>query len=460
MFSKSFKFRITLLFTLIFLSCSIILYLASYFIISSSISNEEHSFLRAKLLEYWAIYETGSLDLLAKEITLQRLIKEEKLYLIRIASRYNNTLFLYVPENWTDFHFEELDRLSDIKEGDIIKLTSAKTQAELEISSLYLPDKNILQIGISNIQRENTLARFRQAFFIILVPLFILNFLGGLFFASRFLRPVNNLVNVTQRIINTGQLDVRIPSRKNRDELDELIILFNQMLDKIGNLMISLRETLDIVAHEIRTPMTRLRGIAEIALRPPYEKKALKEALGECISESEYILTLLNTLLDISQAETGIMKLTKKKINLSELLSDMIDFYHYLAEEKKITLKLKLGRRIFIHADLSRMRQILANLLENAFKYTPAGGRIDVKAWAESGQVSIQVKNTGKGIAETEISHIWERFYRSKAVWEERGLGLGLSLAKAVVEAHAGEITVQSKVNEYTTFQVKIPEGL
>jgi signal transduction histidine kinase len=457
MYLRSFRFRITLLFTFIFLLCSVMLYFASYIIISSSIKSEEYAFLESKLLEYWAIYQTGSLDLLINEISLQRFLKEEKLYMVRIAGRYNNTLYLFVPDHWRGFRFYELEKHHSIKEGEIIKLVSHETSQELDISSLYLPDQHILQIGISNTQREKTLAQFRQAFLLVIAPLIILSFLGGIFFSSRFLSPVKSLIQAIREIIKTGHMNLRIPSRKNKDELDELIVLFNQMLKKIDNLMNSLRQTLDNVSHEIRTPLTRLRGLADMALRPPHTKKNMEKALIEGISESEHILHLLNTLLDISQAESGIITLNKQRLDISELILDMIDFYHYLAEEKNIFLDKKLAPGIFIFADLNRIRQIVSGLLENAFKYTPSKGKIEVTAWSENTQTVIQIKNTGPGIRKADLPYIWNRFYRSKHAEQQKGIGLGLSLAKAVVEAHGGEISVKSEVGEYTAFQVRFP---
>jgi signal transduction histidine kinase len=457
MYLRSFRFRITLLFTIIFLLCSIALYFTSYFIISSSIMNEEYAFLESKLLEYWAIYQTGNLDLLINEISLQRFMKEEKFYMVRIAGPYNNTLYLFVPEGWRGFHFYELEKQHAIKEGEIIRLESRETSQVLDISSLYLPDRNILQIGISDTQREKTLAQFRQAFLLVIIPLVILSFFGGLFFSSRFLSPVKNLLHTIGEIIKTGRMNLRIPSRKSKDELDELITLFNRMLEKIEKLMRSLRHTLDNVAHEIRTPLTRLRGIADMALRPPHNKKNMQKALAEGIAESEHILHLLNTLLDISEAESGIIKLNKQKIDISELILDMIDFYHYLGDEKNISLEKQLAPGLYIFADVNRIRQIISGLLENAFKYTPSRGRIEINSGLKNKQVVILIKNTGPGISKDEIAHIWDRFFRSKNAEQQKGVGLGLSLTKAVVEAHGGEISVESKVGKYTEFQVRFP---
>jgi signal transduction histidine kinase len=457
MYLRSFRFRITLLFTVIFLLCSAALYFTSYFIISSSIRSEEYTFLESKLLEYWAIYQTGNLDLLINEISSQRFMKEEKLYMLRIAGQYNNTLYLFVPEHWSGFHFYELEKQHPIQEGEIIRLASHETAQVLDISSLYLPDRNILQIGISNTQRERTLAQFRQAFLLVSIPLIILSFCGGLFFSSRFLSPVKSLLHTIREIIKTGRINMRIPSRKSNDELDELITLFNRMLQKIDNLMRSLRHTLDNVAHEIRTPLTRLRGIADMALRSPHNKKNMHKALVESIAESEHILHLLNTLLDISEAESGIIKLSKQKLDISELILDMIDFYHYLGEEKNISLEKKLVPDLYIFADVNRVRQIISGLLENAFKYTPPGGKIEITSCAEDTQVVILIRNTGPGITEEEIAHIWNRFFRSKNTRQEKGAGLGLSLIKAVIEAHGGEISVQSKAGEYTAFQIRFP---
>jgi signal transduction histidine kinase len=460
MFLKSFKTRITLLFTVIFLLCSTGLYFTAYVIISSSELGEERALLRSRLLEFWAVYETGNVDLVKKEVTLERMYKDERVYVLRIADRYNNTRLLYVPPGLTDFQFNSLEQAPVPNEGDLISLKNSMGGQELEIAALFLPDGNILEIGISNSQRIKTLLQFRNAFLLILLPLVAMSVLGGLFFASRFLTPVKKLVVATREIIETGSFGKRIPEHRTRDELGELITLFNTMLAKIETLVTGMRETLDTVAHDIRTPLTRLRGMAETALAATDSSRGgqceMADALRASIAESEHVLAMLTMLLDISRAEAGIIALDKKETDLSLLLEDLIELYAYPASEKGITIQNRISAPLVVVLDVNRMRQAVSNLLENALKYTEHGQVIEFTAYADNDSAVIKVGDSGPGIAHEDLPLIWKRFYRSKDA-PGPGFGLGLSVAKAIVEAHGGQISAESEPAKGAVFTIRLP---
>ncbi len=194
-----------------------------------------------------------------------------------------------------------------------------------------------------------------------------------------------------------------------------------------------------------------------MALRSEQGQDSSKEALADCVEEADRILTMLNTLMDISEAETGAMKLHLEEMNISDLIQDTVELYAHVAEDKNVSLHTSSANDLLLSADANRMRQVMANLLDNAVKYTPSGGRIDLDACPRDHQAVITVKDTGIGISSEDAPKIWNRLYRGDQSRSQRGLGLGLSLVKAVVQAHNGRIEVHSEPGVGSLFTLYLP---
>jgi signal transduction histidine kinase len=200
--------------------------------------------------------------------------------------------------------------------------------------------------------------------------------------------------------------------------------------------------------------------MAEVALQPGADSAATREALADCVEESERMLSMLNTLMDITEAETGMMRLQREEVDLCQLAREVVELYQYVAEEKKLTIQTDLPAPCEASVDRVRMRQVFANLLDNAIKYTPENGRITLNIQREGSLAVVSFRDTGIGIPEEERDKIWLRLYRGDKSRSQRGLGLGLSLVKAVVQAHGGTVSVGGETGKGSEFTVRLPSVL
>lgn len=454
---KTIGFRLACWFSGLFIVGTLLLFALAYVLLASSLRQYDRDSIQQRLRQLAAQYQATDLAGLKKELALEPRLRKVKPFFVRIADPRNLTVFVEIPDQWAEFDLGELEHAPMTGAGTLFRLPARDDDDEvLEIAALRLPDGSILQVGKTTEDRNSLLERFGSIMAGIMMPVIVVGILGGATLAGRALRPIRYLIQ-TVRAIRGGALESRVPIRRTGDELDELGVLFNGMLDQIAALIEGMRNALDNVAHDLRTPVARLRGSAELALRSEPELIACQEALADCVEEADELLRSLTTLMDISEAETGTLQLTREAVNLATLLEDTVDLYQDIAAEKAITVTTTVPKDLRLSADRNRLRQVLANLLDNALKYTPAGGWVKLQAYPQAGHVVIRIEDNGIGMAPEELPKIWDRLYRGDRSRSQRGLGLGLSLVKAVVEAHQGRVEALSQRGDGSTFKLFFP---
>jgi len=279
----------------------------------------------------------------------------------------------------------------------------------------------------------------------------------GWFMAKRAVSGVESVTR-TARMISAGTIEKRVPVKARGDEIDQLAITFNQMLDRVETLLTELREMTDNIAHDLKSPVTRIRGAAEVTLTTGRSLGEYEAMAASTIEECDRLLDMINTMLLISKTEAGVDKLNLEEIDLTRTVRDACELFRPSAEDKGITLNCEAWEGLKVTGDVRMIQRALSNLLDNGVKYTPPGGRVDVSVSEnEQRHVLISIKDTGVGISESELPRIFERFYRGDQSRSQTGVGLGLNLARAIVRAHGGDIRVTSAPGQGSTFIVSLP---
>ncbi|MCE0524199.1 MAG: ATP-binding protein [Methylacidiphilales bacterium] len=290
-------------------------------------------------------------------------------------------------------------------------------------------------------------------------PVFIgLTSVGAYVLLGRALRPVDQIVRSAERI-TLQNLSQRLPIPDTGDEVERLSLALNRMIQRLDEaFQLTTRFTAD-ASHELRTPLTIMRGELEALLQEERLSEDQSSQIESVLEEAERLTQIIEGLLLMSRLEAGESQMSKDPINFADLVSTTVEQMTPLAEDKSVALVCEAARDVTVEANEVRLKQVVVNLLDNAIKYTPEGGKITVRVLGEPSWAILEVSDNGIGISEEALPHVFERFYRSEQIQarKARGTGLGLSMVLSIVEAHAGKVEVESRENEGATFRVRLP---
>lgn len=437
----------------IFLASSLVISGLTYGLLASLLEQRDHDLVQSTLREYATRYQAGGLPALARALEIEQRSGTREPLFVRLVGPFQDVLLYSLPESWGAFDLADLPGGPDAIWAQV---RARDRNAVLEVASIRVGGGSILQVGKTNETRQQLLANFRRVLALGAGVALMIGVVGGIFLTRSTLKPLRDLRDAVTRILTTGQTDDRVPVYGTGDAVDELSDLFNAMLARITTLIHGMRNALDHVAHDLRTPMTRLRVTAEAALASSDPAKQ-RDALSDCLEESERVLSMLTTLMDISEAETGTMTLNTSPVELAKVGAEIGELYEDSAEAAGLTFTVDVPEGLVVVADRARLRQAIANLVDNAIKYTPRGGRVDVRAQRVGNSTEIRVTDTGPGIPEHDLPRIFDRLYRGDQSRATRGLGLGLSLVRAYVQAQGGTVSVQSRPGHGATFTIRLP---
>jgi two-component system OmpR family sensor kinase len=316
----------------------------------------------------------------------------------------------------------------------------------------------LVQVGMSLESVQLAGQKFRDLAFYLLPLGVLVAATAGWVMAGRTLSPIKNIVRTAQEI-EVSQLNRRVPVTGSGDEIDQLAVAFNEAFTRLEKAVGEMQQFTASIAHELRTPLAALRGEAEMTLLHSMSLEECKTTLASQIEEFDKLSLMIHQLLTLAKAESGELKIEHKPVDVTALLQDLVETFSLLASEKRIALHLDSQPDLTIEGDRQWLERALINIVDNAIKYTPPGGRVDISGRPEGSVIAIDVVDTGQGISPEALPHIFERFYRADASRSKdiEGVGLGLSLVKWIVDQHNGMIRVTSDPGHGTHVSIHLP---
>jgi len=453
-------FRLTLWYAGIFTVSSCVAFLLFYTLITSFIRDRTDQELLGQVSRFSALLAAEGVDAVKGAAVIEAQAAGVKKVFFRLLSLNGQAFSSSNIAYWKDIDVNETAIKKLLRGGSPVFQTIAIRDRKEEIRILYafLSPGIILQVGQAMESYSRFLDAFKGIFITTMTFLIILATGVGWFMARRAVSGVEAVTRTAQKI-SGGTLEERVPVKARGDEIDQLATTFNQMLDRIQTLLTEIKEMSDNIAHDLRSPITRIRGIAEVTFTTGKSLSEYEAMAASTIEECDRLLDMINTMLMISKTEAGVGHLIREEIDLAGLAREACELFEPTAEDNGITLSDDAQGRSHLVGDTRMIQRMLSNLLDNAIKYTPSGGSVAVSVSENNNQIIVSVKDTGIGISPRDLPHIFERFYRCDQSRSQTGIGLGLSLARAIARAHGGDITATSSPNQGSTLVVTLPKS-
>lgn len=465
-------FRLSTTIAFVLLVCLFGLNFAIQPLVKSQVLLKEQKLIEYRFNQYIELFKQSGYQRLIQQIRSDDVELQLLGIEIRISDEKNTTLWKYSSNKKTADAMNRNNHYLSFEEGNwTMVYKPASLVYKIQSAIVWKPDKDIMvryktgkldnrltiQVGQS-LRRMQEMVGVFSAFFKYSILIFaIIIFVSSAILIQLALNPLRNMLK-TIHLITAGDMTARVSVRNSKNDIGQVANMFNHMLNKTESLVIRMKESLDNVAHDLRTPLSRMQLSIEEAVQQK-DPNRLREALFDCAEEAEKLTRTLKTLMDISEAEAETLNLYPREINLRDLIQDSVKQYDFMLEGKGLGLNLHFCKDLIILADADRLSQAMNNLIDNAIKYTLDGGKIDITTRDNSRSVHITIKDDGIGIHPDDLNRIFERLYRADKSRSTKGLGLGLSLVKAVLQAHGSEIKVQSKPGQGAEFHILFPKN-
>ncbi|MBP1737818.1 MAG: two component system sensor histidine kinase, related to CopS [Deltaproteobacteria bacterium] len=451
-------FKLTLWYAVIFtVSCFgalIVFYVATVSIIRHRTDLE----LLKDAKEFSSAYTTKGLDELKAAMLTEMESEGAGNMFIRLADGKGENFTLPSGADWraSDLGRASINRLSAGENYYFETLAVPGRPYRFRVLTSSIAPDMIIQIGQSLEDDERLVEACREVLSVTLGLIAALAALGGFLFARHALAGVEEVTKAANEI-SKGAFSRRVDVKGRGEEIDTLAETFNRMVGKIEILIRGMKEMTDNIAHDLKSPITRIRGIAEATLTGNNPLKDFDLVSGSIVEECDRLLVMINTMLDISEAEAGVAKLTIEVVDVAQVVREACDLFQPVAENNQVRIDQRLTRNATIHGDKMKIQRAVSNLLDNALKYTPQGGTVTALVEGESDRVILTVNDTGPGISDHDLPHVFDRFFRGDRSRSLPGTGLGLNLTLAIARAHGGDVRVTSVLGQGSTFTMTLP---
>jgi heavy metal sensor kinase len=450
-------FRLTLWYAGIFTVSSCIAFLLFYTLISSFIRERTDQELLDQVNRFSVLLASQGVDSVKDAAVIEAYAAGVKKIFFRFLSVNGQVFSSSNMSYWQDIYVDENALKALLRDNRPMFQTVAIAGRSEKIRILYaeLSPSIILQVGMAMESYSRLLDAFQRIFIATMTFLIFLAAGVGWFMARRAVSGVEAVTRTAQKI-SGGTLEERVPVRARGDEIDQLAITFNRMLDRVQALLTEIKEMSDNIAHDLRSPIARIRGLAEVTLTNGKSLNDFEGMAASTVEECDRLLDMINTMLLISKTESDAGTISRGDVDLTDIVRQACELFAPAAEDKRVNLTYDVPDGVHLTGDTPMIQRMLSNLLDNAIKYTPSGGMVGIEVAEDQMQVLITIKDTGIGISPSDLSRIFERFYRCDQSRSLAGTGLGLSLARAIARAHGGDITVMSMPNQGSTFTVTL----
>jgi heavy metal sensor kinase len=459
-YRKTLAFRLTLWYAGVFAVSAGVAFLLFYTLITAVFRDRTDQELLAQAREFSATLSSRGMEAVRNLAMLEAQAAGVKKVFFRLLSSRGEVFSSSNMSYWQDIDIrqEAIKELLRDRNSVFETVSIPNRKDKIRVAHVLIGTGVILQIGQSMEADSRFIDAFKNIFLVTTVLLLGLAAGMGWFMARRAVSGVEAVTRTAQEI-SGGTLAKRVPVGTRGDEIDQLAATFNQMLGRIQTLVTEIKEMSDNIAHDLKSPITRIRGMAEVTLTTGKGIEEYENMAAGTVEECDRLLDMINTMLMITKTESGVHPLDYQQVDMPRLVRDACELMGTVAEDRGLTLACETPETLPLVGDPRMIQRILANLLDNAIKYTPFGGRVKVSlSETDGGEALVTVHDTGMGIPPDDLPHIFERFYRCDQSRSEPGTGLGLSLARALTRAHQGDITVTSTLGQGSTFTLILPK--
>lgn len=454
---RSLSFRLTIWYAGVFLVIAVLLFGGLYFFLYSMIIKQTDAVLLDKFRNISGVFFSHGVRSAEEQSLVEAKAAGERATFFRLVDSRGNEIYATTAGDWHNLDFAEPEIIQILKDKTPIykTVTLSNNTYPVRVGFFTMGPSAVLEIGQSLESSYQLLELFRLVFILSLICAFSLTVVLSAVLAGQLLKMIKNVTETASEIAEGAlpELDRRVFVGNENDEIAQMARTFNTMLERLQGVVNGMEEMSDNMAHDLKSPVTRIRGLSEITLMNSDNLADYEKMTADIIDECDNLLSMINTILFISKAKHGVYMPQYTEINLNDVGEHAYQLFQPLAEVKNISFTWQSGDRpLVILADRKLLQRAVANLIDNAIKYTGEGGKIELSCYAEGDLASIKICDNGCGIMPEDHERIFERFYRSEYSRTSEGTGLGLSFVQAAVEAMQGTVKLESELDKGSCF--------